>query len=84
MRHLLLAPLFLIILSGCQSKKENHVVTLYSESPFFENERVHVATFDADQDLRYNSGNCETAAELRMQRATSDIKYWCEEGYFKE
>ncbi|WP_320677371.1 hypothetical protein [Prochlorococcus sp. MIT 1300] len=84
MRHLLLAPLLLTLLAGCQSKKENQVVTLYSDSPLFENTRVHVATFDAYQDLEYNSGNCEMAADLRMKEATSDIKYWCEEGYFKE
>ena len=57
---------------------------LYSDSPLIENERVHVATFDGYNDLEYNSGNCEISADLRMEAATSEIKYWCEEGYFRK
>jgi len=64
---------------------EESVVTLYSESDLLgENARVHVATFDAYKDLEYNSGNCQIGAALRMETATSGIKYWCEEGHFKE
>ena len=62
----------------------NSAVTLYSDSPLIENERVHVATFDAYNDLEYNLGNCEISADLRMESATSNIKYWCEEGYFRK
>ncbi len=61
------------------------VVTLYSESDLLgANARVHVATFDAYKDFEYNSGNCQIGADLRMETATSGIKYWCEKGHFKE
>jgi hypothetical protein len=55
--------------------------------------RIHVATFDADQDAKYNLANCELAQELFNANqphyrgsiySTIKIKYWCEKGRFKK
>ena len=55
--------------------------------------RIHVATFDADQDPKYNLANCEFAQELFNADqphyrgsiySTVKIKYWCEKGRFKK
>ena len=60
--------------------------------------RIHVATFDANQDANYNLANCEFAQELftssqphfRDYRSntvavgTIKVKYWCEKGSFKK
>ncbi len=71
---------------GIGAASSTDLSTLFSseESVVTLNARVHVATFDAYKDLEYNSGNCQIGADLRMGTATSGIKYWCEEGHFKE
>lgn len=55
--------------------------------------RIHVASFDADQDAKYNLANCELAQELFNANqshyrgsiyGTIKIKYWCEKGRFKK
>lgn len=55
--------------------------------------RIHVATFDANQDANYNLANCEFAQEsfntnqphFRSGKiATIKIKYWCEKGRFRK
>lgn len=60
--------------------------------------RIHVATFNAEQDANYNLANCEFAQELftssqphfRDYRSntvavgTIKVKYWCEKGSFKK
>jgi hypothetical protein len=55
--------------------------------------RIHVATFDAAQDAKYNLANCEFAQELFNANqphyrgstyGTIKIKYWCEKGRFKK
>ena len=55
--------------------------------------RIHVATFDADQDANYNLANCEFAQELFNTNqphyrggiyGSTKIKYWCEKGHFKK
>ena len=55
--------------------------------------RIHVATFDANQDTKYNLANCEFAQELFNANqphyrgsiyGTIKIKYWCEKGHFKK
>ena len=55
--------------------------------------RIHVATFDAEQDANYNLANCEFAQQLFNANQphyrgsiydTIKIKYWCEKGNFKK
>ncbi|MGH8634245.1 MAG: hypothetical protein ACRET7_08940 [Burkholderiales bacterium] len=60
--------------------------------------RIHVATFNAEQDANYNLANCQFAQELftssqphfRDYRSntvpvgTIKVKYWCEKGRFKK
>ena len=55
--------------------------------------RIHIATFDANQDSTYNRANCEFAKEyfnanqphyLGSIYSTIKIKYWCEKGRFKK
>ena len=60
--------------------------------------RIHVATFDADQDAKYNLANCEFANDLftsnqphfrdyrsnTVAAGSMKVKYWCEKGRFKK
>ena len=60
--------------------------------------RIHVATFNAEQDANYNLANCEFAQELftssqphfrdyrsnTVAAGTIKVKYWCEKGSFKK
>jgi len=60
--------------------------------------RIHVATFDAQQDANYNLANCEFAQELftsnqphfrnyrsnTVAAGTIKVKYWCEKGRLKK
>jgi hypothetical protein len=64
-----------------------------SEKAHDETLRIHVATFDADQDAKYNLANCEFAQQLFNANQphyrgsiydTIKIKYWCEKGHFKK
>ncbi len=77
-----------IIFSGfkCNSKRvsENKVYTLYRSSVMVENMRIHVATFDADEEEKYNCENCETAASLYQNQPGVVAKFWCEKGYYKK
>lgn len=63
---------------------KDRVSTLYRNSVLDENSRIHVATFDADEDEDYNKGNCDIAQELFKQQPMVKVKYWCEKGYFKK
>ena len=55
--------------------------------------RIHIATFNANQDAEYNLANCEFAQQLFNANqphyrgsiySTIRIKYWCERGSFKK
>ena len=63
---------------------KDRVYTLYRNSVLDENNRIHVATFDADEEEDYNKGNCDIAQGLFQQQPTVKVKYWCEKGYFKK
>ena len=63
---------------------KNQVYTLYRNSVLDENNRIHVATFDADEDESYNKGSCDIAQGLFQQQPMVKVKYWCEKGYFKK
>lgn len=68
---------------GVKTNKSK-VYTLYRNNPFDVKLRVHVATFDVDENEEYNQVNCKMAADLRMGQPDTVAKYWCEKGYFRE
>jgi len=73
--------------SGLDIPTQTHDATL----------RIHVATFDANEDAKYNLANCEFAQELftanqphyRDYRSNTvapgsiRVRYWCEKGRYK-
>ena len=61
---------------------EDKVYTLYRSNPYLKTMRVHVATFDADEERSYNQENCEKARELFQAQPEVKVRYWCEKGYF--
>jgi hypothetical protein len=75
-------PIFsLLLLSGC-SQSESY--TLYRNSIADEFERIHVASFNAKEDEKYNQGNCEIARELFQKQDGVKTKFWCEKGVFRK
>lgn len=76
---ILLPSLFLF---GCTER--DNVYTLYRNSVFDENARVHVSTFDADESAEYNQINCKTAQELFGSQKGIKTRFFCEKGSFKK
>jgi hypothetical protein len=73
------------MLSACGSLRwgppSDRVYTLY-RAGVFTDERVHVATFDADQsDASYNAVNCEQVRARAQEGA--NVNFWCEQGYYR-
>jgi len=60
------------------------VYTLYRNSVMMENQRIHFATFDADERESFNKDNCQQTSQLIMSIPAVKAKYWCEKGYFKK
>ncbi len=86
MRYLFI--ILLIPMVSYAGVKDSEIYTLYRNSPIDFNERIHVATFDADakEDMHdYNMSNCMIAQE-HFQRAVllDGVKYWCEKGKYKK
>jgi hypothetical protein len=46
--------------------------------------RLHVATFDANEQEEYNRENCEVAARLFAAQAGVKTKFFCEKGRFRK
>jgi len=65
---------------------EAETFTLYRSSVVIEAARIHVATFDADEqrDLSYNRLNCEQAAELFQHQPGVKTRFWCEKGRYHQ
>ena len=66
---------------------EEKVVTLYRNSTWVDNARIHVATFDAYEGLpEYNAEMCQIAAGLfkGQEGVSPKIRYWCEHGRFRK
>lgn len=80
----LLLPL---ALAGCAGSTGPHA-TLYRSSQL-SSERVHWASFDADEADRYNRENCELAARLlnrnleALNGGRAPMHFWCEDGGYK-
>lgn len=68
-----------------ESTKSESIYTLYRNSALSSgnNERIHIATFDAEDGKEYNSSNCEIAKGLFQSQTGVTVHYWCEIGRFK-
>jgi hypothetical protein len=64
---------------GC-SKLDSNTYTLYRNSIANEFERIHVATFDANEDEKYNQENCDITKKLFQKQDGILTKFWCEKG----
>jgi hypothetical protein len=71
----------IVFLMGC-SQSESY--TLYRNSIADEFERIHVASFNAKEDEKYNQENCDIAKELFQKQDGVKTKFWCEKGVFKK
>ena len=71
----------IVFLMGC-SQSESY--TLYRNSIADEFERIHVASFNAKEDEKYNQENCDIAKELFQKQDGVKTKFWCEKGVFRK
>jgi len=69
--------------TACSS---NDTYTLYRNGAASDTLRIHVATFDADEDddKNYNHDNCEQARELFQLHPAQMSRFWCEKGHYKK
>lgn len=70
------------LLAGC-GPTDGRVFTLYRNSVMNEQLRIHIATFDADENEQYNNDNCNHVADLFRSQPGLGVRYWCEKGRFK-
>lgn len=83
----LIPVVVLVALAGCGEPIRSPTYTLYREGLFPENgrvERIHMATFDADQPGEYNRENCFIARGLFQSQPGITVRYWCELGEFRK
>jgi len=78
-----------LIVSGCGNDRGSTdpgtAYTLYRNTVVEGTpQRVHMATFDADENEDYNRENCQTAAELFQAQPGVMVRYWCEKGRYRE
>ena len=79
-----IAALALFVCASGMAADAKAVYTLYRTSAVNGGDkwRVHVATFDAGDDVKYNRENCETAKGLFQAQPNVTVTYWCEIGRF--
>lgn len=68
----------------CNKTDSSKVYTLYRSSALYQDMRIHVASFDVDDNAAYNNENCLDAAKLRKSQKGVIAKFWCEKGYYKK
>jgi hypothetical protein len=71
-------------LFACSELPEDAAYTLYRNSVFDANERIHVATFNAADGDSYNNENCKLAATLFESQPSVVTKFWCEKGHYRK
>lgn len=82
-----LSVVLLLALSGCRDPISSPTYTLYREGLIPERgriERIHMATFDADQPGEYNRENCFIARDLFQAQPGVQVRYWCELGQYRK
>jgi hypothetical protein len=80
------ATIAVLILTACSisGASESQIYTLYRNSVFDENMRLHVATFDTTESEKYNRENCDQAQQLFQSQQGVKTKFWCEKGRFRK
>ena len=82
LRSLGAIAVLLVVLAGCDAGNER-TYTLYRESAAPSSNRIHVATFDADESEEFNCGNCEKTREPFQAQRGLRIRFWCEKGRYR-
>ena len=67
-----------------QACTQSDSYTLYRNSIADEFERIHVASFNAKEDEKYNQENCDIAKDLFQKQDGVKTKFWCEKGVFRK
>jgi hypothetical protein len=78
----------LLMLSVACSQNDGDIWTLYRDSEIAPNARIHVATFDADEEAAlsgpsYNQASCNETAQLYASNDSASKNWWCEPGRFR-
>ena len=76
----------LVLLGATAACSSNETYTLYRNGAATDTLRIHVATFDADEedDKNYNRDNCEQARELFQLHPQQLSRFWCEKGRYRK
>jgi hypothetical protein len=77
----LAATALLGLATACGSK---NTYTLYRNGSLSDTLRIHVATFDADEEADVNRANCEQARELFQLQPSQLSRFWCEKGRYRK
>jgi hypothetical protein len=80
---LLILSAITLSLVGCGFINDG-TYTLYRSSMTDSTMRVHVATFDTDNQGSYNRENCDLARDLFQNQQGVKVKFWCEKGRYKK
>lgn len=83
MRTFLVLCVSLVASLGC-SQSDGNMYTRYRSSALNANQRIHVASFDADESEAYNQENCRIVLKQLLKRPEVTVTYWCEKGRFQE
>ena len=73
----------ILLIFGTTAVANETAATLYRSSVLNENERYHIATFDANHGSAYNWENCQLAAKLFQAQPGVTTRFWCEKGKFE-
>ena len=69
--------------AGCH-RGHSPVFTLYRSEAVGDSARIHVATFDSEDDEEsYNRDGCEQTRELYQVQPSNRARFWCEPGRYK-
>ena len=84
--RLLLVLGALTLMCGTAACSGKDTYTLYRNGAGTDTLRIHVATFDADEedDKNYNHDNCEQARELFQLHPAQVSRFWCEQGTYRK
>jgi len=80
---------FFMYLFGLFDEKDIKSYYLYKKENISENEKMHIATFNAFtedkiKNLEINLKNCQILSELLRNHEKNNVEYWCEKGIIKK